>query len=173
MAGNREQGTGNREQGTGVTVSDARCLECGATRTEGVSCLDCFHALLAYENEHPPAFGAVHHLTVACYYLQHPTGYAAAALEMWRSLLADALEKGTRPAEFLRRASATFEGATRARDPDAGIPDGWPSSWPVTVRDVLTPDESPAASEYIARAMRWARSTRTTLSERGPALQRR
>jgi hypothetical protein len=140
---------------------------------KGVSCLDCFHALLAYENEHPPAFGAVHHLTVACFYLQHPTGYAAAALEMWQSLLADALDRGTKPAELLRRASAKFEGATKARDPRAGIPDGWPASWPVTVRDVLVPDASPGVPEYIDRAMQWARATRATLSETTPALRRR
>jgi hypothetical protein len=156
-----------------VSTSDARCAECGAAWLDGVTCLDCFHALLAYENERPPAFGAVHHLTVACFYLQHPTGYAAAALEMWQALLADALDTGTKPAEFLRRASAKFEGATKARDSRAGIPEGWPSAWTVTVRDVLLPDGSPAIPEYIERAMEWARATRTTLSETTRALPRR
>jgi hypothetical protein len=156
-----------------VSTTEASCAECGSIWADGATCLDCFHALLAFENENPRAFGAVHHLTVACFYLQHPTGYATAALEMWQSLLADALDRGTRPAEFLRRASAKFEGATKARDPKAGIPDGWPSSWPVTVRDVLTPDDRPAIDAYIQRAMDWARATRDTLSETAPSPRRR
>jgi hypothetical protein len=147
-----------------VPRTDDDCPECGA-RQSPASCIDCFHALLAFENENPPVFGAVHHLTVACYYLQHPSGYALPALEMWRTLVADSLARRATVAEMLRRSRARFEGATRARQPGAKPPAGWPTEWPMTVSGVLKPDESVTVAVYIDRAMEWARSTNAILSE--------
>jgi hypothetical protein len=147
-----------------VSPSSDRCAECGAAQAGG-ACIECFHALLAFENENPPAFGAVHHLTVACYYLQHPAGYALPALEMWRTMVADSLAGRATVEEMLRRARKRFEGAARARVPGATAPRGWPSRWPMTVTAVLRPDERLTSPEYIDRAMAWARSTHATLSE--------
>lgn len=144
------------------------CPECGAAWTATRTCRDCFDALLAYENEHPPAFGAVHHLTVASYFLQHPTGYASATLEIWRELIADAMAGRATPRELLRRAGRRFAGATRVRDPGAGVPAGWPRTWPITVDGVLRPDERPPTDEYIARARRWATATLDTLGHDAP-----
>ncbi|MCB0192999.1 MAG: hypothetical protein KDJ65_13730 [Anaerolineae bacterium] len=48
-----------------------KCLHCGANIQPNESCRDRFDLCLALEFENPIAFGAVHHLTVACYMLQH------------------------------------------------------------------------------------------------------
>jgi hypothetical protein len=154
-----------------VSTSRHRCAECGAALSNGVTCLDCFHQLLAFENENPRAFGAVHHLTVASFYLQHPRGYTAEALAMWKSLLADAISQGTKPVEFLRRARERFEGATRARDPQAVAPTGWPTEWPMSVGDVIQPGDAPAVDDYISRAMEWARHASEALSAKAPSLR--
>src|SRR5579862_4090261 len=132
------------------------CDQCGALHSDGVTCEACFHALLAFENEHPAAFGAVHHLTVACYFLQHPRGYLPRVLDMWRTLIAESLDGRVTPRELQRRASRQFEGAARVRDPRAVPPEGWPTSWPLTVRDVLCPEESIGIEGYVARARAWA-----------------
>src|SRR5262245_65790737 len=119
-----------------MTEINAECPDCGA-ELRGAACLSCFHALLAYENERPPAFGAVHHLTVATYYLQHPRGYTFDVLRAWRALLADALDGRAAPREFLRRASRGFSGPVRARDPQGAAPDGCAPRWSVTVTAVI------------------------------------
>src|SRR5438046_3095322 len=99
-----------------------RCPECGAQQLPGKECVTCFHALLAFENERPHAFGAVHHLTVAAYYLQHPGGYAFDVLRAWRDVIADTLDGRSTTRDVLRRTSRQFAGAKRVRAPGAVTP---------------------------------------------------
>jgi hypothetical protein len=142
----------------------AACPECGAQQMTGEACRDCFEALLAFENERPPVFGAVHHLTVACYFLQHPAGYALAALTSWRELLASSLDGRETPRQISERMRRRFDGAERVRDPSALPPAWWPRAWPMTVHHVLRPGEPPpTADDYIDRARRWAAETRASL----------
>jgi hypothetical protein len=141
------------------------CPSCGAAQAAGASCRDCFDALLAFENEHPPAFGAVHHLTVPCYFLQHPEGYALRTLELWRDTLADCLDGRATPRELQARFGREFAGATRARDANAVRPPWWPVAWPMTVCRVLSPWEPPPSVEgYVERARTWAVATRAALN---------
>ena len=139
------------------------CDQCGAVFSVGEDCQSCFHALLAYENERPPAFGAVHHLTVATYYLQHPAGFTSEVLRSWYALLADTLDGRATPRELLRRARERFDGAKRVRDASAVPPAWWPREWPVTVQSVLKLDEQVEIDDYIARARSWASATRERL----------
>lgn len=148
----------------------ARCDECGALHRGGVTCRACFEALLAFENERPVAFGAVHHLTVACYFLQHPRGYNASALQMWRDLLADSLDGRVTAKDLIRRAGRQFNGARRVRDPRAALPAWWPPAWPVTVDAVLRPDEQPTIDTYVQRAYEWAGQTRAQLEAQQRAI---
>ena len=145
------------------------CDQCAATQPDGASCRDCFDALLAYENERPQVFFAVHHLTVACFYLQHPRGYRHEVLAAWRSLLADALDDATPIPTLRQRMGRQFTGAKRVRDALAAVPPGWPASWPMTVVDVLDPREPlPSEEEYVARARQWADSVRRMLDGGAP-----
>jgi hypothetical protein len=144
----------------------SNCADCGSVQDPGASCRECFDALLAFEYEHPAAFGAVHHLTVASFYLQHPQGYSLDALDAWRDVLKESLDATRTPREILATMSERFEGATRVRDRDAGTPEWWPDEWPMTIRDVLVPNRDlPAVDEYIARARAWAASVRRGLDE--------
>jgi hypothetical protein len=142
---------------------DDHCAGCGAPADGGASCRDCFDALLAYENEHPPAFGAVHHLTVACYFLQHPAGYGAEILRTWHELLRASLVAGERPHELQRRMGRRFAGSAKVRDPHASPPAHWPREWSVRVADVLRPGQQPAIEDYVTRANAWAAATLATL----------
>jgi len=148
-----------------VTRVAPACAECGAEQPEGGACRACFHALLAYEAERPAAFGAVHHLTVATYFLQHPAGYTPRALDAWHALVDDALGGRASVAELRERMGREFAGAARTREPGATPPTHWPARWPLSVRDVIDPRQPlPEPDEYVARALRWAAAARDTLA---------
>lgn len=79
-----------------------RCPECGAAWLDGQSCTDHFHQMLAWEFSDPAA-GVVHHLTVLCYYLQHPSLLSAEGRKAMQQLLADFVENAVAPQEMRRR----------------------------------------------------------------------
>ncbi len=72
------------------------CPECGALWRDGVTCADHFHQMLFWENE-DSANWAVHHLTVLCYHLQHPSLYAPDGLEHATGLLIKFVDEGVDP----------------------------------------------------------------------------
>ena len=128
-----------------------------------------FDELLAHEHAFPAAFGAVHHLTVAAYSLQHPRGYSHDAIRMWRVMVGESLDGVSTPDDFLLRARMQFSGGVRVREPGSQPPEGWPHRWPVTVADVVVPvGEAADAGGHIDRVRRWAGSIRETLDETVP-----
>lgn len=143
------------------------CNHCGAVFEDGADCESCFHALLAYENERPAAFGAVHHLTVATYYLQHPAGYTHEALAHWREIVGKALA-GASIRELREFSGRTFEGSKRVREPGASAPAWWPADWPLAIQSVFIPGAIPDVDDYIRQAREWARATLRTLDAAGP-----
>lgn len=146
-----------------------RCPDCGAPIEDDSTCRALFDELLAHEYAFPPAFGAVHHLTVASYSLQHPRGYSPGAIRMWRTIVAESLDGLATPEDFLRRARAEFGDGVRVREPGSQPPDGWPHEWPMTVADVVVPpNETPDAAGHIDRVRRWAASIRATLDSTVP-----
>jgi len=138
------------------------CPDCGASIADGETCRALFERLLAHEYAFPEAFGAVHHVTVAAYSLQHPRGYSRDAIRMWRVIIAESLDGVSTPANFLERARAHFSGGVRVREPGAEPPDGWPRTWPVTAADVV---DTPDAAAHIERVRQWAESIRGTLDD--------
>lgn len=136
------------------------CTTCGSS----LDCRQAFDALLALEHVHPTAFGAVHHLTVACYSLQHPEGYAAAAIASWRRIVADVLDGRVTIPGLRRGVGAQFEGPTRVREPGARSPDWWPRRWPLTAPDVVPAAKEPSTAEgHVTRVLAWAASVRETI----------
>jgi len=145
----------------------ASCPDCGAPIADNGSCRSLFDELLAHEYAFPAAFGAVHHLTVAAYYLQHPRGFSRAAIRGWRSIITESLDGAATPAEFLRRARAPSDAKVRTvriRERGTQPPEGWPRAWPMTVADaVVPPGEEPNADGHIRRVTQWAKAIRETL----------
>jgi len=140
------------------------CPDCGAPIADDGSCRALFDELLAHEYAFPTAFGAVHHLTVAAYYLQHPRGFSRAAIRGWRAIITESLDGTATPVEFLRRARAQSDARVRIRERDAEPPAGWPRAWPITVADAVVPTgEEPNADGHIRRVTQWAKAIRETL----------
>lgn len=74
------------------------CPLCGAEFPAGEHCRDRFDLCLAKEFENPATYGAVHHLTVACYMLQH-NAYSRQGWLGARELLVQFVREGKTTAE--------------------------------------------------------------------------
>lgn len=140
------------------------CGQCGAIPRGGLSCREAFDELLAFEFADREAFGPVHHLTVACYYLQHPSGYRDEVRTMWRQLIS-APEGGREYAvSTMAEMRETFDGATRVREVGHEPPAWWPRAWPHTAIDALPTDDSDrTAASHVRRMRAWAASVRSAL----------
>jgi hypothetical protein len=149
----------------------ASCPECGAPLDEGRTCRDYFHDLLGLESQVPGGAGVLpHFLAVASYNLQHPSQFVPEMLGGLRSAVADALAGTATVEEIRRRAGTAAEGATRVtRRPDesgqaAAAPGGWPTYWPLTVRDSC----AVRVDEYAGSVRAWAASVSSTLEHALP-----
>lgn len=137
------------------------CPLCGAVYPDGQTCEDVFNTLLALEFTDPAA-GAVHHLTVIGYMLQHD-GYSVEARAWAEEALRAILEDGLTPGELRRRSRRRLDGGERrwgVRNPEE------PRrrlDWPVTLADVWG---DPAG--HPDRVRRWARSVLDTIQAPTP-----
>src|SRR3712207_3533925 len=90
----------------------APCVECGAPRTNGLTCWEQLGAILAWEYDDPELY-AEHFLTVASYNRQHPAQFTDEALAWLRSSFVEHLDNGVPVTELRRRASRAYEGKQR------------------------------------------------------------
>jgi Family of unknown function (DUF5946) len=141
------------------------CRQCSAT-----GCKEKYGEMLALEFEQPSVFGAVHHLTVICYNIQHPDAFTDEALAWMRTSLRDIVEKGLSGPELLKRAQGPFSGDFKVKRRDARArdrPDAVPympvrTRWSMTVADVCT--ASPEV--YTGDIKAWAKSILKDLGEK-------
>jgi hypothetical protein len=118
--------------------------------------------MLFWENE-SPANGAVHHLTVICYHIQHPHLYSPEGLDNAKQLLKAFLTDGLTPNEVRNRSRAQVDSGQRTwkikgtSDRHGSHPQ--PIAWTMTASDVV----ADGIENYCANVERWARSIHTTL----------
>lgn len=135
--------------------NSARCLACGAALTGTESCEAFFHQMLFWENEFSE-LGAVHHLAVLCYHLQHPHLYSPAGLKAAVGLLESFVEAGASTPEVRRRSRAHLDSGRRswkitARRGDEGAYPS-PVSWQTTAPDII----AAGPDCYIDTVRHWA-----------------
>ena len=86
-----------------LTVEQSqKCPQCGAEVPLGGQCRNRFDLCLAYEYENPTTFGAVHHLTVACYMLQH-NAYSRNVWLAAREMVTQFIYQGITPADVRKK----------------------------------------------------------------------
>ncbi len=134
---------------TGAVYS--MCSECGAS---GNQCEERFHACLAKEFE-DIGYGAVHHLTVSAYMLQHSSKLTRAGWLYERDLLRDFLVNNKPPAQVRQQNrdrvdSGKREFKIKSRDAQPKVHQVWSS----TILSVRLED----AAQYREDVMAWARS---------------
>ncbi len=123
------------------------CPECGAA-----GCREKFESMLALEFDDPAVFGAVHHVTVICFNLKHPSAFSEEALSWMRSTLRAIVEEGLTPAELRERSKKQFNGRVSVLNKAPKAPET--VSWSMTVADIRTDD--PEA--YVNDVRAWARA---------------
>jgi hypothetical protein len=133
----------------------------------GRDCRDDFHQLLAWETEDFEGRGAVHHLTVLCFHLQHPSRYSPEGLREALRLLIEFVERGTSPAEIRRRGRSPVSSSTRewkvtARAGSQGAYPG-PVAWTMTASQVA----AAGPERYCDQVRAWARSVLVDLRASG------
>ena len=138
------------------------CPECGAPLPDGRICADDFHQLLFWENERPE-LGAVHHLMVLCYHLQHPSLYSAEGLAHARRLLAEFVAGDLSPEEARRRQRAAVDSGGRewsitARAGNHGRYKHQPA-WTMRAADVV----AGGMDNYVANVRAWAGQVHQTV----------
>lgn len=144
----------------------ARCPECGAPWSAGRTCSDDFHQLLAWEFEDPRRW-EVHHLTVLCYHIQHPSLYSPGGLHGATELLAQFLEQRLSTEEVRRRIRRQVDSGKRSGPitarPGAEGAYAHPVAWPMTAAQVV----AGGAAAYCDNVRAWAESTLAALKASG------
>ncbi len=138
------------------------CPECGAPWSGGRTCRDYFDEMLAREFADPAGAGSVHHLTVLCYGIQHPSMYSDEGWDEAIALLSEFVERGTPPDEVRRRNQARLDSGHRAWK-ISGTPTlrQHPLRWPMTVADAA----AAGCAGHCECVRAWARSVHAALRE--------
>jgi hypothetical protein len=127
------------------------CLECGAPDN---SCESRFHECLALEFQNP-GYGAVHHLTVTAYSLQHSSQLTREGWLHQRELLRQFIVEN-KPPEFIRQQNKDLDSGKR--NFKIKSKDGKPvidkTTWAKTILDVRMEN----AKEYREDVNAWAKS---------------
>ncbi|MBN2469282.1 MAG: hypothetical protein JXN59_01060 [Anaerolineae bacterium] len=150
-----------------MTTTPTRCPECGAVWRDGLTCRDHFDQMLAWEFQDPGGAGAVHHLTVLCYNLQHPRVYSPEGLRWALAQLVDFLTKDLSLSQARQRMSENADSGTRAFK-ITGTPDSYgryarPVEWPITIGDVA----AGGLTDYGQHVSAWADSVLEALRQSG------
>lgn len=144
------------------------CPECGAAWRDGKTCQDDFHQMLFWEAEYP-AIGEVHHLTVLCYHLQHPSLYSPEGLAEARQLLAEFVEHGRTPGEIRKRNRGWVDSGNRSwKIKGTATAHGSynpPIKWTMTAADVV----AGGVNSYCDNVRAWALALHMALKNTGRA----
>lgn len=137
-----------------AATAASACAECGTLLTDGDTCRAIFERMMAREFQEFATYGAVHHLSVLCFNIQHPAGYSD---DYWRyavALLTETVEHDL-PGEVIRarmrremapgRRTLTIRGAPSMPHTHA---------WTMRCGDIPLDD----AARYTDAVRAWARS---------------
>lgn len=130
------------------------CPECGAPITADDSCTLRYQRFLVLEFS-DARFGAVHHLTVPAYMLQHPSQLSAAGWHAMRQTLSAFLSEGVTPAQMRQHITQS----PKAQPPKESLTRGAPFQFQpgfAFTRTILSVDDS-SPETYCRDIEAWAR----------------
>ena len=144
----------------------SKCPECGASWDGDHTCQDDFYQMLFWEAEDPRR-GEVHHLTVLCYHLQHPSRYSPDGLVYAQQLLVNFVQEGAAPQEVRKQKRDQVDSGRRSwkvtsRSGARGVYTH-PVRWTMTAADVV----AAGAEAYCESVRAWAQSILVALRELG------
>lgn len=135
-----------------------KCPQCGGDLPSEETCRHRFVRCMALEYENPATYGAVHHLTVICYMLQH-NGYSRDGWLEARDMLARFIQDGVTPTEVKQQNRYKFNSGHRTWSITKGerLSDVDGLLWTRTIADVGLDDPE----VYCADVILWARGVLT------------
>jgi hypothetical protein len=143
-----------------------RCPECHTVWTDH-SCQDYFHQMLLWDFEYTGSDPGVHHLTVLCYYLQHPGLYSPEGLNGAMQLLNDFLLQGLSPQTVRQREKTKMDSGKRKykikASPASLSAYIHPVHWTITALDVV----AGGVDAYGDNVQAWAQSVYQDLKASG------
>ena len=143
---------------------ERRCPECGALLGDAQTCEELFHAALAMEWTDPPVTGSAHHLLVATYMLQHPSGFTAEGRAGFAAVVTSVVDDDLTGAQLRERNRGRLDQQDREWSIKAKVPaEPELRQWTATIADALAGD----ASGLPERVHAWARSVREELRSEG------
>jgi hypothetical protein len=132
-----------------------------------LTCQDYFHQMLVWDFEYAGSDPGVHHLTVVCYYLQHPGLYSPEGLNGARQLLTDFLIHGLSPQAVRQRDKTKLDSGKRMNKIKASSAlhgaYSRPVSWAITAADVV----QGGLSAYFENVRAWAQTVYQDLKASG------
>ncbi len=131
------------------------CPQCGTIWQDGETCETDFHQMLFWEHEDSSRW-EVHHLTVLCYHLQHPSLYSQDGLTNSIQLLTAFVRDGISPAEMRRNSSDKVNSRNRnwkiTARPDSKGTYTHPPAWTMRATDVV----ARGSDHYVKSVREWA-----------------
>ncbi len=157
---------GGNDQEYLAAITLNTCPERSTPLEYGQSCQDFFHKMLFWENEYPN-HGAVHHLMVLCYYIQHPGLYSAEGLREAQRLLTGFLEGSVTPFEARKHVRARVDSGRRNWKIKGTAPSrgayAHPADCMMTAREGIIG----GPGNYYDNVREWAISTQQALKDSG------
>ena len=132
-----------------------KCPLCGGKFISVEQCRERFDLCMAMEYENPAAYGAIHHLSVACYMLQHNAYSREGWLEA-RNMVARFIRDGMTPVHIRRQNRSRFDSGHRKWSVTKGakLPEFDDIAWSHTIADVRLDNPE----NYCADVQIWAKS---------------
>jgi hypothetical protein len=147
-----------------------KCPLCGGEFTSVEQCRERFDLCMALEYENPAAYGAVHHLSVACYMLEH-NAYSAEVWQEARNMLAGFIRDGITPEQVRRQNRSRFDSRHRSWSVTTGakLPEFDSIVWSRTIADVRLDDPETYCKDVILWAEAVLADTESLVQDRGEA----
>lgn len=137
------------------------CPDCGAPMKNDLTCQEMFDELLAREFS-DPACGAVHHLTVLCYNLQHPGAFSEESIQWSISALTAAVKQKWTAEDILSDNRRNLSGKKVPILRKDNLPvDSLRDHWTMTVANVY----SVSPKGHAERVKKWATAIIEDLEE--------
>ena len=148
-------------------MEEKLCDECRGKLFDGKVCRDYFEEMITWDFEDFMGAGTVHHLTVLCYSLQHPTSYSQKGLSDAKEFLTEFVLKKASFEEHDKRnrerlSSNVRDWKIKGTAEDYGTYPIVPK-WTIHTSDVAIPGKE----GYEARVQSWAESVYKDLKDSG------
>ncbi len=139
-------------------MNETICPECGSALPAGTTCRDYCNEMIKWDFEDFLGVGQIHHLTVICFNLQHPSVYSKKGLEDAKEFLRECVADDVSFKEHDERNRKRLSSSVRDWK-IGGTPDDHGSypvqpGWKIRARDIV----EGGLEKYVENVKKWSHS---------------